>query len=75
MRILLASLLLVFGQCQPKPSDTELINDCYDATKVDPEAVCTMQYDPVCGCNGKTYSNACVAQSRGILRWEPGACE
>ncbi len=38
------------------------------------DMMCTAQYDPVCGCNKQTYSNACVARNAGVLQWTPGAC-
>jgi hypothetical protein len=38
-----------------------------------PEA-CDAIFDPVCGCNGMTYSSACVANMAGISVAATGAC-
>ncbi|WP_266367054.1 Kazal-type serine protease inhibitor domain-containing protein [Tellurirhabdus rosea] len=35
---------------------------------------CYALYKPVCGCNGKTYPNACEAENYGIKSYTEGEC-
>ena len=53
------------GSCQ-KPSQQGL---CQKKS-----VFCPMLYKPVCGCDGKTYSNNCLRQSAGVSEKHDGVC-
>jgi hypothetical protein len=69
-------LLLAAGSgCQRPPKGTAANPaDCIDPGKINPNGICTMEYEPVCGCNGLTYANACVARNAGLRSFRPGPC-
>lgn len=50
-----------------------LIPDIQGICRPVPE-ICTRERDPVCGCDVKTYSNACEAHRAGVSILAPGEC-
>lgn len=41
----------------------------------DPTCICTEQYEPVCGCDGETYGNACMAKCMNVDVEYTGECK
>lgn len=37
--------------------------------------MCTMDYNPVCGCDDQTYSNECAANAKGVSASYAGECK
>lgn len=62
------------GACQPRVARQAAAADCLDPGRANPHGICTLEYDPVCGCNGLTYANACVARNAGLRSFRPGPC-
>ena len=47
---------------------------CIDSNLIGNADECIEIYDPVCGCDGITYDNYCVADSLGITSYVTGEC-
>lgn len=67
--LLLLLGMIAFQGCE---KDSSSVPPCKEHEV--PDCAATMQYDPVCGCNGKTYGNPSMAECSGIENYTPGKC-
>ena len=56
--------------CRKKEEDCNGIGVCVENADI----MCTTEWEPICGCDGKTYSNACSATSAGMNIAYSGEC-
>lgn len=65
----LKNLILLFflGSCTIFISCEDETTNCFDAEmEANHPGICTQDCPGVCGCDGKTYCNECIANSQGI---------
>ena len=66
-------LIAVISCSKDKENNNE---NCIDESLIDITSVCIEIYDPVCGCDGKTYPNYCYASTfSGVKSFTEGPCD
>ena len=75
---LVAFLTIMFFSCEKKSNcvSTPSVQSgiCIDSTLINDSIACIEIYDPVCGCDGVTYSNSCYADVSGVISYVAGEC-
>ena len=81
---LLVALSITFLSCEKSkklPASYDCVSPplvqsitCIDSNLIGNPDECIESYDPVCGCDGITYGNYCVADSSGVTSYVTGEC-
>lgn len=75
MKSLLKPLLIALPALLLFSCKTTEKTACIDPAKINPDGMCIEIYDPVCGCDNKTYGNSCVANNAGVTAYTKGECK
>jgi len=67
--------VVVLLSCNPKQALITQESNCIRPSKITSTDECEYTFAPVCGCDAKTYRNACFARTQGLKSWDAGPCQ
>jgi hypothetical protein len=62
-------------ECSSRDFCFKAIGDCGGTGSCEPRpGTCSLIIDPICGCDGNSYSNRCLGEKNGVSEWHAGSC-